>query len=145
MRVNKKGMIGFPFRLAIAFLILALCVPTLIHMVDGFQQNAEIDSVSIEAQKISNTISRTYYSGIGSVCTLDVSIDNDCYIKIGGEGTDAYSIGIFLGDNEKNKLYLERPSVKIIGNGLEISGNRTLMFECIKIDNICGVEVTSIA
>jgi hypothetical protein len=141
MRINRKGMIGFPLRLAVTFLILSLAVPPLIYMANDFQDEADISSVRSEADRISDTATRLYYLGIGSSSVIKVSIIGDCYISIGGVGSYAYSIGIFMDDTEEERIFLERPTVRFIGDHLEISGNRTLELRCLNSSEGYGIEV----
>ena len=140
MKMNRKAMIGFPMRLAVAFLILSITVPVVAGMADGLRDDGRVCSATAEAEKISEAISKVYYSGIGSIRTVEVSIDSHCFVKIGGDGSESYSIGIFLEDSEKNRIYLQRPSVKIIGNGLEVSGDTVVSVKCVKTAGGCGVE-----
>lgn len=141
MKTNRKAMIGFPMRLAVAFLILSVSVPILSEMVDDIENNDSVMAASNEAEKISDAITRTYYAGVGGSCTVDVDIGSDCYLSIGGKDSFAYTIGIFLGDVEKERLYLQRPTVQIFGDGLDISGQMTLSVECVRMNGEYGVEV----
>jgi hypothetical protein len=141
MKIGRKAMIGFPMRLAVAFLILSVSVPILSEMVDNIENDNSVIAASNEAEKISDAITRTYYAGVGGSCTINVDIGSDCYLSIGGKDSFAYTIGIFLGDVEKERLYLQRPTVQIFGDRLDISGQITLSVECVKVDGEYGVEV----
>ena len=142
MRMDRKGIMSLPIKMTVAFLILSIFIPVLTGMIGDLEENNDNESVTTEAKKISDAMSKTYYAGIGGNCTVNVTIDYNCHITLGGEDSKAYSIGIFVLDKEVNRLYLERPSVKIIGDGLDVSGNRTLLIECVKLNGLYGVEVS---
>ncbi len=144
MRLNRKGMVGFPVRLAITFLILSISLPIMLGMVGDFQEDLGTNSTTAETERLIDTISDTYYSGKGSVRNIDMKIDSNCYIIIGGEGSNAYSIGIFNEDVEVLRLYTEKPSVKMISSGDCLSGNFTLRCECVRDGLLCSVEVSVI-
>ncbi|MDR2846474.1 MAG: hypothetical protein LBV63_04240 [Candidatus Methanoplasma sp.] len=138
-------MLGFPIRLAVTFLILSLAVPTMIYMVDDLNNESGISSAASEAEKVSAAVSRAYYSGVGGSSTVSIAVGHEYRMVIGGEGSDAYSIAIFNEDMEKERLYLQRPSVRIMNNEpLEVSGERTLLCRCVVSDGTYGVEVTVI-
>ena len=145
MRMNRKGVVGLPLRLAITFLILSLSVPTVMYMVDDLKEDSEISLLRYESIRLSNTIATAYYSGEGSTFMVDISIKHDSTLVIGGEGKDAFCIGIFIGDMEKDRHYLERPSIQIMNDPLHVSGNRTLQCKSVLIDGTYGVEVSIIA
>ncbi|NLU45690.1 MAG: hypothetical protein GXX87_01940, partial [Euryarchaeota archaeon] len=84
---------------------------------------------------------RVYYMGAGSACAVDVSLPAGCMMAVGGEGTDAYSIGIFLDGVEKDRIYLERPLVRILGDGLDVHGKSRISVECVRLDGVYGVSV----
>jgi hypothetical protein len=145
MKLNKKGVIGLPLRLAMAFLILSLSVPTVLYMVEDLKDDSNVSILHHEASKLSDALSQAYYSGEGGGCTVEVSVKMDSRLTIGGEGKNAYSIGIFINDTEKERIFLQRPSVKIFGDPLDISGNRTLYCKGVIHDGVYGVEVTAVA
>lgn len=144
MRMDRKGMIGFPMRLAVTFLILSVSVPSMLYLADGFEDDSDVSAVTHEADRISDVLSKTYYTGTGSRNTVDIHVDGGCSIVIGGSGSDAYSMTVMKGDAEKDKLYMQRPAVRIIGDALEVSGDRTLMCESVEDDGHYGVKVTVI-
>ena len=145
MKMNKKGVIGLPLRLAMTFLILSLSVPVVIYMVEDLRDDSDVSLLRNEASKISDTVSQAYYSGEGGVFTVNVSVKSNCKLTIGGEGKDAYSIALFLSGTEKERIYLQRPSVKIVNECLDIYGDRTLQCKSVRIDGTYGVEVRIIA
>jgi len=145
MKMNKKGVIGLPLRLAMTFLILSLSVPVVVYMMDDLQDDSNISLLRNEASRVSDTVSQAYYSGEGGIFTVEVSVKSGCRLTIGGEGKDAYSIGLFLGDTEKERIYLQRPSARIVNECLDISGDRILQCKGVRVDGTYGVEVSIIA
>ncbi|MCL1978986.1 MAG: hypothetical protein FWG60_02370 [Methanomassiliicoccaceae archaeon] len=139
--MNKKGMIGFPMRLAVTFLILAIFVPVAFSMVDGLEKDSAASAAKAEAEKIAGAAKRTYYSGAGSTETISISLSGGSCLVIGGEGSESYSISILLGDNVVEKMYLQRPSVRFLGDPLYLMGNRVITAECVIDDGTYGVKV----
>ena len=145
MRLDRKGVVGLPLRLAMTFLILSISVPAVMYMVDDLQEDSDLSLLRYESTRLSDTMTTAYYSGEGSVQTISVSIKYNSSLVIGGEGKDAFCISILVDNQEKEKHYLERPSVRILNEQLHISGNRTLQCRCVSVDGVYGVEVTVIA
>lgn len=141
MRMDGKGLIGLPIRLAVAFLILALAVPLLIGMVDDLHDDVECSELSIQARKVSDTAKKAYYAGAGSVFTAEISMDYHCMLVIGGKDSDAYSITMTSDGKEIGRMFMERPLVKFM-NEISVSGEQTLMFECVRDGDYNAIEVT---
>jgi hypothetical protein len=138
-------MLGFPIRLAVTFLILSLAVPGMLCMVDDLNDESGVSATASEAEKISGAVSRAYYSGVGGISTVNVSVGHEYSIVIGGEGSNAYSLAVFSGDTEKERSYLQRPSVRIMNDEpLWVSGEHTLQCRCVSYNGTYGVEVTVI-
>ena len=139
--MNKKGMVGFPMRLAVTFLILALFVPAAMSMVDGLEKDASASAAKAEAEKIADSAKRSFYSGAGSVDVISISLSGGSCLVLGGEGPDAYCITILLYDTVVEKFYLERPSAKFLGDPVYLMGGRTISVECTAEDGAYGVKV----
>ncbi len=133
---------GLPFRLAIAFLIVGLCVPPLVTAIEHFQTETDIAAADSEIGRIENAAARVYYAGAGSTCTVDVNIDPDCEVVIGGTGGDAYSITAYSRGVEQTKTYLERPPIRLLGDALTVTGPVTLILTCQNLDGVYGVTVS---
>lgn len=142
MKLDRKGVIGFPMRLAIAFLILSIFVPITLTMVDDLDDQSQTTIAKQEAERIEDRIKQTYYSGTGSICTVDVQLSGGSYLILGGDGSDAYSMRIMIDDTEKEKVFLQRPSVRLMGGPLYVNGNCTLSLECVSENEIYGIEVS---
>jgi len=63
---------------------------------------------------------------------------------LGGEGSDSYCISILIDDTVFEKLYLQRPSVKLLGDPVYVMGNKTVSAECVIENGIYGVKVSII-
>jgi hypothetical protein len=139
--MNKKGMIGFPMRLAVTFLILALFVPAAFGMVSDMEKSSAASAAKAEAEKIEDTVKRIYYTGAGSTGTVNVSLSSGACLVLGGEGSDSYCITVFIYDKKVDNIYLQRPSVKFLGDPLFLMGDRTVQIECVIMKGVYGVEV----
>ncbi len=139
---DRRGVLGLPFRLAIAFLIVGLCVPPLVAAVEHFQLQTDLAEVDTEVGRIADAAARVYYAGANNSCRLDVYIDPNCTVVIGGTGGDAYAITVYSRDEEVAKTYLERPPVPLLGTAVTVNGPATLQFLCLNLDGKYGVAVS---
>jgi len=137
-------MVDFPVWLAVTFLILAIFVPVAMNMVGGLEKDSAASAAKAEAEKIERSVGKAYYSGIGSTDAFGVSVSGGSCLVVGGEGSDSYCITILLNDSVVEKLYLQRPSVKLLGDPVYITGNRTISVECVIEDGTYGVKVSVI-
>jgi len=135
-------MVDFPVWLAVTFLILSIFVPIAISMVGDLEHDSAASSAKAEAERIEDTVKKAYYSGAGSAAKVSVSLLGGSCLVIGGEGSDSYCISIMIDDNVAEKLYLQRPSVKFLGEPLYVMGNKTLSVKCIVENGVYGVEVS---
>lgn len=139
--MDRKGLIGMPIRLAVAFLVLALAVPLLVGMTEDLRDDVESSELSIQAGKVSDTAKKAYYAGAGSVFTVEISIDHHCMLVIGGVGSDAYTIRMMSDGDEVGRVFMDCPVVKFMDE-VSVSGAQTLMLECVKDGRGNAVEVT---
>jgi len=133
-----------PVWLVVTFLILAVFVPVALHMVDDLQEDSAASAAKAEAEKIENVVKKVYYSGAGSTDAVSISLSGGSCLLLGGEGSDSYCISIMRDDTVVEKLYLQRPSVKFLGDPFYVMGNRILSIECAIVDGVYGVEVSII-
>lgn len=145
MRMDRKGVIGMPVRLAVTFLILAIAVPVLMDYVEDYRDGTEASGLMVQAEVVSDTAEKTFYAGKGGVFTAEISVGNGNRLIIGGQGADAYAVRMFCGDEDVGRLVMDRPAVRIAGDGVAVSGERTLLFECVADGAGCAVEVRVIA
>ncbi len=141
MRLDRRGAIGLPVRLAVAFLILSVSVPVLTGVAADLEDGSSVASATQEAGRIADAVGRVYYMGEGSVRTVEVHLPPGCMLSLGGSGAGAYSIGVHLDDAERGRVYLERPPVRLLGEGIEVHGSTVLSVACLKSGGIYGVEV----
>lgn len=144
MRVDRKGVIGMPVRLAAAFLILAVTVPIMMGAAGHLEKESDTAELKRQAEIISGNAEKAYYGGTGSIFTADVRIAGDCRLEIGGTGSDAYKIKMFRGDEEVGCIVMERPPVRF-ASPVAVTGTLTLCFECVGTPEGCAVEVSRIA
>ena len=144
MRMNRKGMIGMPVRLAVTFLILAITVPLLMGVTDDLREDVGASDLMVQAGIVSETAGKAYYAGIGSAFTVNVSIDHNSRLIIGGDGSDAYTVRMIYGDKETGKIVMDRPLVKI-SKEISVSCENTLMFVCVRDGSGSAVEVSVVA
>ena len=124
-------MIGFPIRLAIAFLIIVLAVPPLMELAGDFRDDINISSANSEANRIRDTLSSVYYAGDGNTAYIDIHVPDGYTICIGGLDDRAYTLSVLYGDEIEDIVYLEHPAVKITGNQVCVSGNSGLEITCV--------------
>ncbi|MCL2334039.1 MAG: hypothetical protein FWC52_04530 [Candidatus Methanoplasma sp.] len=137
-------MIDLPIWLVVTFLILAVFVPVALNMMGDLQEDSAVSAARAESEKIEDAVKRTYYSGAGSTDTVSISLSGGMCLLLGGEGSDSYCISIMHDDTVVEKNYLQRPSVKFLGDPLYVMGNRTLSIECVIVGGVYGVEVSVI-
>lgn len=135
-------MVDFPVWLAVTFLILAIFVPVAISMLDNLEHDSATSAAKTEAEKVEDTVKKAYYSGVGSAYEVSVSLRGGSSLVFGGDGSDSYCISIMLDDTVAEKLYLQRPSVKFLGEPLCVMGNKTISVKCVIEDGTYGVEVS---
>ncbi len=137
-------MIDLPITLVVTFLILAVCVPVASGMMDDFGKGSTVSAAKAEAERIDDAVKKAYYSGAGSTGTVAVSLSGGACLVLGGEGSDSYCISIVVDDIVEEKMYLQRPSVKFLGEPTYIMGNRTISIECAIDGGSYGVKVSVI-
>lgn len=142
--MDNRGVLGFPMRLGLAFTLIALCVPVLSEMTEGFRDSTDENELNSEISKIIAECDRLYYGGSGSVSTVEIKTVPGYEIVIGGENADAYSVRIFKGDSEVSQTYLEHPSVRFHGDEKRYSGNTELLLKCETVNGNYGITVEQI-
>ncbi len=145
MKMDRKGVIGMPVRLAMTFLVLALAVPVLMDSVEDYRAVTEASGLMVQAEAVSDTAEKTFYAGEGGAFTAEISVGHGNRLVIGGQGADAYTIRMFCGNEDVGRLVMDRPAVRIAGGGIAVSGEMTLLFECVDDGAGCAVEVSVIA
>ncbi|MCQ2078964.1 MAG: hypothetical protein MJZ38_02770 [archaeon] len=140
--MDRRGVMGFPLRLGLAFTLLALCLPLLTTLAGDFQADVSGNGMHGEVERITRAADRVFYGGPGSTCVVDVTVAPGFSIVIGGDGADAYSISITRDGVETEKIYLEHPQVRFIGDARSIDSTSSLRITCVDNPHY-GVEVTA--
>lgn len=143
MKLDRKGMVGFPMRLAIAFLILSISVPAAMSAIGNIDGDSRMSSVSGEAEKLADTMANAYYSGNGSRFTVDLEIEDGCMVIVGGDGSEAYSIKVVC-DDDMSVIPLDRPSIRVIGGSVTLAGDCHVICTCTCDENGYGMTVESV-
>lgn len=139
---DGKGVLGLPMRLAVAIIVVSVCVPSLAYAAESFRTDTDVSDAATEVEKMVDAADTVYYSGSGSVRTVDVSLPSGCEIVVGGDGADAYTLRIIRGGNTEKTVYTERPAVKFLNGPVTVSGDSELRFECTSENGVYGVKVS---
>jgi len=127
--MDRKGVTGFPWRISLAFLLVALCVPPLAGLAEGFQDTADNREIDSEVERITNSASTVYFGGAGTSLSLDLSILPGYEITLGGEGAEAYCIKITDPNGTETRTFMEHPATRFL-NSVTLSGPCTLELVC---------------
>ncbi len=139
MRSDDRGVLGMPVRLAVAVLVIATMTPIVLGMVDDAEETMTSSGLESEADRLYDGISRAYYGGEGTVVTVDLSLRPGQSLAIGGDGADRYAIRLLEDGDEVGRVYMERPSVPVLGGTTVISGETSVRLRCTVTDGTYGV------
>ena len=142
--MDRRGVIGFPMRLMLAAVLLALCTPVLAEMTEGFRDQTYENEAQCQTDKIREASASLYMSGPGASRVVSLDIPAGYSITLGGEGAQAYSVTILKGDEEVMTFYSEHPSYRFIETVGEISGHCELLLSCERHDGGCGIRAAVI-
>lgn len=140
--MDRRGVLGLPMRLAVAMVIVSVCVPSLVYATETFKADSDVSEAASEVEKMVSAADSVYYSGYGSTCTIYVSIPAGCEIIIGGEDQDAYTMRVTYDGDVKKTVYTQRPMIQFLGGPVTVTGSPELRFECVSEGGIYGVKVT---
>ena len=127
--MDGKGVTGFPWRISLAFLLVALCVPPLAGLAEGFQDTADGCEIQTEIEQITNSASTVYFGGAGTSLSIDLSILPGYEITLGGEGAEAYCIKVSDPRGGETLTYMDHPAAKFL-NTVTLTGSCTLELVC---------------
>ena len=89
---DRKAVMSMPIKLLIILVILSLSIP-IIYSAMEFNQESMMDvRMDKECDKIIGCVREIYYSGTGSIRTIDTELPQGCELVIGGNDGDAYWI-----------------------------------------------------
>ena len=128
--MDRRGVLGFPLRLGIAFLIIALFVPSLVSAIQGFQEESDLLEAEKEADSVMDAAERVWYSGTGSSESVSVHTPPGYCLRLGGQGPEAWSYSILKGDEIRETKYTESPKIRFIDDGILISGSSEIVLTC---------------
>ena len=127
--MDGKGVTGFPWRISLAFLLVALCVPPLAGLTEGFQDTADGGELQTEIERITNSASTVYFGGAGTSLSLDLIILPGYEITLGGEGAEAYCIKVTDPRGGETRTYMDHPAARFL-NTVTLTGSCTLELTC---------------
>ena len=127
--MDGKGVTGFPWRISLAFLLVALCVPPLAGLAEGFQDTADGCEIQTEIEQITNSASTVYFGGAGTSLSIALSLLPGYEITLGGEGAEAYCIKVSGPRGGETLTYMDRPAAKFL-NTVTLTGSCTLELVC---------------
>lgn len=127
--MNRRGVLGMPVRLAMAILILALCVPPLAAAVEDYRGDNVAAEASDDAEAIAGAAAAIYYEGEGSSATVHYSLPDGCTVEIGGEGQDAFTVRVVSGGETQHMVSSDHPTVRYL-NPLTLTGSGDIRLVC---------------
>lgn len=130
-----------PVRLAVAVLVIATMTPLLLGLVGAAEDSMSSREAGSEARTLHEGMARAYYGGAGTVVTVELSIPLGQSLRVGGEGGDAYVIRVMDGAEVVDRVYMERPSVRVLGDVLDIAGNARVTIETVSEEGVYGVRL----
>ena len=137
--MDRSGILGMPFRLAAAVLIVSMCVPAMAAALDGFGGSVDTGEAEGTAREIAGTAAELYYDGAGSSATLRYSLPEGCQIAVGGEGGNAFSVRVLNGGTVKWSESPSHPAVRFIGS-VVLSDEGMLRLVCENDGLGCGIR-----
>jgi len=124
-----------------AFLIISISIPAILHLSSDLEDDSNVMMAMDGAGRIKDAMTQAYFSGEGSKHTVEVSTGH-CMLSIGGEGAEGYGIKVLFDDQERGAVYLQRPTIKVLGGPLKVMGDAKLLVECVKLHGDYGVTVS---
>jgi len=140
--MDRKGVMGLPFRLAIAFMIIALFAPSVISAAESFSKDTDMADMRNEAEKAEDLAKNLWFAGKGSEGSVSIKTAPGYSIRFGGDGADAWSYSIMDGDDIVEKHRMETPDVRFLGEGFTATGSCNLRMLCtLDADGNYGISV----
>ncbi len=134
-------MIGMPLKLMVSFLLIGLMLPTIVCMVSTVEeQSSEVDT-GTGCSAVEDCIYRVFRSGSGSMETVHLDLGPKETIVLGGTGADAHSIRLYVNEELRKTVYLDRAPVLLEERVSEIVGSVDVTFGCTMQDRRLVVGV----
>ena len=138
---DRKAVMSMPIKLLIIMVILSLSIP-IVYSAMEFNQESMMDvRMDKECDKIIGCVKEIYYSGTGSIRTIDTELPQGCELVIGGNDGDAYCIRSYYEGKEISKTYMDEPLVKF-SEEIRISGHTKLRMMTGLVDNEYVIKVS---
>lgn len=142
--IDDKGVMDLPVKLAVVFLILSISVPVIANAVERNESISNEVVMDSEMARFSKAVAAAHYSGTGSTVTVMLDIPTGFEIRVGGDGSDSYSIRSYSGDSLISKRYMERPAVMLLCDLTIGQGRHTLSITSTLMDGRAAAEVVPI-
>ncbi len=139
MKLDRRGILGMPMRLAVVFLVISISVPFVIQAVDSGSSDIAETSMGAEADKICAAAASVHYSGIGSSKAVTITIADGCELSF---GDGSYAITMRYNGNDCGQRFVERPALMLLSDGIELgSGTYTVIVTSVEAERP-SVEVS---
>lgn len=138
--MDGRGVLGFPVRLGIAFLIIALFVPSVVAVAEHYSDESEGGSAKEAADTVFTVSARLWYSGAGSSERVVVDVPAGYELVFGGEGGYMWSYSVEKDGRTVSRTYPDSPSVRY-PEEFRISGHAELTLACEKSSGVYGIVV----
>ncbi len=122
---DRKAVLGMPIKLLIVMVILTISIPIVHNALDVNNESMMETKMNQECDRITDCIRDVYYSGIGSVRTIDIDLPQGCELVIGGKGADAYCMTSYYEGKRLSTSYMDEPVVRF-ADELSISNDTRL-------------------
>ena len=136
-------MIGMPLKLMVSFLLIGLMLPTIVGMVSVVADQSSVTGTDSGCSAVEDCIYRVFRSGSGSLETVHVDLGPKETIVLGGTGVDAHSIRLYVNEELKKTVYLNKAPVMLSEEVSEIVGSVDVTFGCVIEDRKLVVGVVN--
>lgn len=127
MRMDRRGIIDLPIKLAVCFLILGLMVPVVMDTVQDADDEMSLYELRREASSLEDAIQRAYSTG--SVVSHETDIPYGQSLEIGGDGGDGYTIRLCVDGEVVESVFISNPTVKVIGGTTVLTGRNAVTLD----------------
>ena len=136
-------MIGMPLKLMVSFLLIGLMLPTIVGLVSVVEEQSSYADTYSDCSAVEDCIYRVFRSGSGSLETVHVDLGPKETIVLGGTGVDAHSIRLYVNEELKKTVYLNKAPVVLSEEVSEIVGSVDVTFGCVIEDRKLVVGVVN--
>ncbi len=138
---DRKAVIGMPIKLLIVMVILTISIPIVHNALEINEESMMGTKMDRECDRITDCVRDIYYSGIGSVKTVEIDLPQGCELVIGGKGADAYCIASYFEGKRLSTTYMDGPVVRF-ADELYVSGDTRLRMGVALVDGEYVIEVS---